>query len=73
MGMEPSPAEKLRIAFDLHEAGVELMRQNLRRARPRASREEIESLLEEWLQTRPGAEHGDGPQGRLRPPEETAA
>lgn len=54
-----TPAEKLRAALELHEVGVELMRQNLRRGHPDASDETIEQLLTDWLRTRPGAEHGD--------------
>lgn len=52
-------AERLRVAFDLFESGIALMRQNLRRRHPGASDEEIESMLGEWLEERPGAEHGD--------------
>jgi hypothetical protein len=55
-----SPAEKLRAALELHEVGVELMRQNLRRRHPDASDDLIDDLLTDWLRTRPGAEHGDG-------------
>jgi len=53
------PETRLRLALDLFEAGVDLMRQNLRRAHPSASREQLDALLAEWLRTRPGAEHGD--------------
>lgn len=51
---------RLRAALDLHEDGVALMRQNLRRAHPDAPDEEIERRLGAWLRERPGAEHGDG-------------
>lgn len=54
-----TPAEKLRAALELHDVGVELMRQNLRRRHPDASDEEIDDMLTDWLRTRPGAEHGD--------------
>jgi hypothetical protein len=54
-----TPAEKLRAALELHEVGVELMGQNLRRRHPDASDETIEQLLTDWVRTRPGAEHGD--------------
>lgn len=54
-----TPAERLRIALDLHDAGVEMMRQNLRRRHPDADEQEIERLLVVWLHERPGAEHGD--------------
>jgi hypothetical protein len=53
--------EKLRLTFDLHEAGVEMMRQNLRRRLPDAQDAEIEARLTAWLHERPGAEVGDGP------------
>lgn len=55
-----SPADKLRAALELHDVGVELMRQSLRRRHPDASDDAIEDLLTDWLRTRPGAEHGDG-------------
>jgi hypothetical protein len=64
-----SPAEKFRAALELHEAGVAVMRQNLRRRNPGASAAKIEELLSAWLRTRPGAEHGDAagrPSSRLR-------
>ncbi|MFI5401542.1 MAG: hypothetical protein ACHQ1G_01190 [Planctomycetota bacterium] len=54
-----TPAERLRIALDLHDAGVAMMRQNLRRHHPDADEREIERLLLAWLHERPGAEHGD--------------
>lgn len=50
---------KLRVAFDLFEAGLEMMRARLRRELPDASDEEIARRLRAWLQTRPGAEFGD--------------
>jgi hypothetical protein len=45
--------------LDLFEAGVEMMRQNLRRQFPEADEKEIASRLAQWLQERPGAEFGD--------------
>jgi len=54
-------AERLRCALDMHEAGVALMRQNLRRRHPDASEAQIDERLAEWLATRPGAEFGDCP------------
>jgi hypothetical protein len=53
--------ENLRLTFDLHEAGVGMMRQSLRRRFPGALEEEIEARLWAWLHDRPGAELGDGP------------
>jgi hypothetical protein len=42
--------------FDI---GVEMMRQNLRRAHPTLTDTEIEARLTAWLSERPGAEFGD--------------
>jgi len=56
---EMTPAEALRTAFDLYEFGENVMRQNLRREHPGAGEAEIELLIREWLQRRPGAEEGD--------------
>lgn len=61
-----TPAEAARAAArfleacDLHDAGVEMMRERLRREDPGASRRVIEARLTAWLRTRPGAEFGDG-------------
>jgi len=52
-------AARLRTAFDLCELGESVRRAQLRREHPEATDEEIEALLVIWLQTRPGAEHGD--------------
>jgi hypothetical protein len=57
-------AQAFRATLDLFETGVALMRQNLRRAHPEATEEEIDGLLASWLHDRPGAEHGDCP-GRV--------
>jgi hypothetical protein len=40
---------KLLQALALHDAGVEIMRENLERRMPGASEEEIDSALAEWL------------------------
>jgi hypothetical protein len=56
-------AEALETTFDLFDVGLDLMRQNLKRADPSAADEEIDRRLVEWLHQRPGAEAGDcGPQ-----------
>lgn len=52
-------ATRLRTAFDLCELGESMRRAQLCREHPDATGEEIEALLVTWLQTRPGAEHGD--------------
>jgi hypothetical protein len=56
---EASIAEAFETTLGLFETGVDIMRQNLRRADPAASDEEIDRRLERWLHTRPGAENGD--------------
>lgn len=58
-------AAKLRLACDLFDSGVAMMRQTLRRRFPLASEGTIADALARWLLERPGAEHGDAP-GRLR-------
>lgn len=58
--------DNLWLAFELHEAGVALMRQNLRRRMPHASEEQIDAHLASWLRERPGAEPGDA-EGRAVP------
>lgn len=52
-------SRKLRLAFRLHEEGVSLMRQNLRRRHPDESETEVDTRLLAWLHHRPGAEYGD--------------
>ena len=54
-----SPAEPLRIAFEMFELGVDMMRQSLIRRFPGESETQIEGRLGDWLETRPGAEYGD--------------
>jgi hypothetical protein len=53
-------ATRLRVALDLCELGESMRRAQLRREHPHATSAEIEALLVRWLQTRPGAEYGDG-------------
>ena len=60
MNASEEAAAKLRTALDLHEAGVLMMRENLRRQFPSESADQIEERLVAWLHTRPGAEQGDG-------------
>lgn len=49
------------MALDLHEVGVAIMRQNLRRRHPDEDEAQVEQRLHAWIRHRPGAEHGDGP------------
>jgi hypothetical protein len=56
----PSAAsDAFRATLDLFEAGLGLMRQNLRREHPEATDIEIDRRLRQWLLQRPGAEWGD--------------
>ena len=56
---DDSLAEAFQTTLGLFDFGVELMRQNLKRAAPAASEEEIDDRLVAWLHERPGAEAGD--------------
>ncbi|HEY6173608.1 MAG TPA: hypothetical protein VIX73_04155 [Kofleriaceae bacterium] len=53
--------DRLLVAFEMFEFGVEMKAAALRRRHPDASPEQLEHMLETWLAERPGAEHGDGP------------
>lgn len=68
--MDASAAERMRermcVTFELFDAGVALMRQNVRRRHPDASDAGLEERLTQWLHHRPGAEFGDSA-GVLRP------
>lgn len=57
--MDGDPAARLRTALELHELGVQMYRQRLRRERPELTDEELAAEVRAWLHTRPGAEHGD--------------
>jgi hypothetical protein len=52
-------ALRLHLAFEMFEAGVALMRQNLRRRHPDLDEAAIDRLVGAWLQDRPGAPYGD--------------
>jgi hypothetical protein len=56
--MKPGEAERcaanLRLAFEMHDLGVALMRQNLRRRYPEAPESRIEEELRRWLQAPSG-------------------
>lgn len=59
MAATPNAARTFRLTLDLFDAGVRLMRQNLRRRDPGADDQAINRQLARWLRERPGAEHGD--------------
>jgi Rv0078B-related antitoxin len=52
-------AERMRSALDMHDLGVQLYRQRMRREHPDAGRGEIEGLVRTWLTAPP-------PETRLR-------
>jgi hypothetical protein len=54
-----SAPDAFRLTLDLFQAGLDVMRQNLRRSHPDADDDRIERLLRAWLLDRPGAESGD--------------
>lgn len=54
-------ADRLRVALELADAGITLIRQNLRRAHPAGSDDELDQLLSDWIERRPGALEGDCP------------
>lgn len=67
--MDGDPAARLRTALELHELGVQMYRQRLRRERPELSDSALAAEVRAWLRTRPGAEHGDAvgrPSDRFR-------
>lgn len=53
-------AERFKTTLELFELGEAMLRQKLRRKYPLAPEAEIEAHVREWLERRPGAEHGDG-------------
>jgi hypothetical protein len=53
-------AERFRTTLALFELGEAMLRQKLKRKYPQASEAEIDTQVREWLERRPGAEHGDG-------------
>ncbi len=58
-GSREAAAARLRAAIEMFEAGVQMMRQTLRRTNPGLTDDEIETRLRAWLAERPGAPFGD--------------
>jgi hypothetical protein len=54
-----SVAGRFKLALDLYATGEAVMRHRIRRQHPDLDDAEVEARLVAWLQTRPGAEHGD--------------
>ncbi len=59
-------ANRLRLALDMFELGMEMMRRNLQRRYPEESSEIIDQRLEKWLSSRDCAPKGDA-EGRVLP------
>jgi hypothetical protein len=53
-------AARFKTTLALFEMGEAMLRQKLKRKHPGANEAEIEARIREWLERRPGAEHGDG-------------
>jgi hypothetical protein len=58
--MGADPAERFRLALDLFETGVALMRRRLVRLHPDWPPVRVEEAMARWLHERPGAASGDG-------------
>jgi hypothetical protein len=58
---QSTPEERLRVAFDLFEVGVQMTRSRLRREHPDFTDDQIEASVMAWLHDRPGAPFGDYP------------
>lgn len=66
IGAPETPAERLRVAFELHALAVKMLMQRYRREHAGATEAEVEAAVAEWHARRPGAEHGDA-EGRPVP------
>ncbi|MGQ0464956.1 MAG: hypothetical protein ACT4QG_06510 [Sporichthyaceae bacterium] len=53
------------MALALYDLGISMYRQRLRNDRPELSEAEIDAVVAEWLERRPGAEFGDMADGVL--------
>lgn len=51
--MTSSAAERFQAAVDLHQTGLALQRQNIRRRRPDLTEAEVDEALSTWLADRP--------------------
>lgn len=50
---DPEVLARMRVAFDLYQTSVDLMRQNLRRRHPEATEAEIARRMQEWMLEQP--------------------
>lgn len=56
--------DRLRLAIEMHDVGLRMYRQRMRREHPDETDAQIAERVQRWLVDRPGARLGDGP-GRL--------
>ena len=56
---DETPADRLRITFELIDVAERMLRQRLRREHPELSEGDLEDRVAAWYAHRPGAEHGD--------------
>jgi hypothetical protein len=54
-------ASQLRLAVEMHEFGVSMKRQSIKRQHPNESAEQIEVRLRQWLQEPTGLSPSSGP------------
>ncbi|WP_153415072.1 hypothetical protein [Nocardia macrotermitis] len=54
-----TPAQRLKLALEMSEFGIEMYRTRMRRSFPDASDSEIAEKVSAWLLSRPGAPLGD--------------
>lgn len=54
-----SPAERLRMALELSDVAIVLVRERARREHSGITNVQLDGLVDAWLATRPGAESGD--------------
>lgn len=57
--MEETAGEKLQLAFDMFEFGLDMQRKKLARLHPNKTPQELEALLTDWLQNPVTAPDGD--------------
>lgn len=56
-----SPAERLRVALEMADVGLEMMKRRLEREHPDWDEVQVEEAFVQWLRERPGAPFGDYP------------
>lgn len=54
-------ADRLRLAIDMHDVGLRMYRQRMRREHPRATEAEIDARVQHWLTDRADSRFGDCP------------